>query len=60
MRRELAWRVPDDIEQLLAMCESVDDGSEAIPRNIPQNDKKVKVKRKQKKKMAKASRRKNR
>lgn len=60
VQRELAWRVPDDMEQLLAMCEAVDDGSEAIPRNIPQNDKKVKVKRKKKKKMAKASRRKNR
>lgn len=60
VRRELAWRVPDNIEQLLAMCEAVDDGSDAIPRTNPQNDKKTKVQRKKKKKMAKASRRKNR
>jgi len=56
VRRELAWRVPDNIEQLLALCEAVDDGAETIPRTI----KKVNVQRKKKKKMAKASRRKNR
>ena len=60
MRRELAWRVPDNIEQLLALCEAVDDGAETIPRTIPQNDKKSKVQRKKKKKMAKSSKRKNR
>jgi hypothetical protein len=60
VRRELAWRVPDNIEQLLALCEAADDGAETIPRTIPQNDKKAKVQRKKKKKMAKASRRKNR
>ena len=60
VRRELAWRVPDNIEQLLAMCEAVDNGADTIPRTIPQNDKKTKVQRKKKKKMAKASRRKNR
>ena len=60
VRRELAWRVPDNIEELLAMCEAVDDGADTIPRTIPQNDKKTKVQRKKKKKMAKASRRKNR
>ena len=58
VRRELSWRVPDDIEQLLAMCEAVDGDSETIPRTIPQNDKKAKVQRKKKKKMSKASRRK--
>lgn len=60
VQRELAWRVPDNIEQLLALCEAVDDGAETIPRTIPQNDKKAKVQRKKKKKMAKASLRKNR
>jgi hypothetical protein len=60
VRRELAWRVPDNIEQLLAMCEAVDDGPDAMSTTIPHNDKKVKAKRKNKKKMAKASRRKNR
>lgn len=60
VRRELSWRVPEDIEQLLAMCEAVDDDSDAMPRQVPHNDKKAKVKRKNKKKMAKASRRKNR
>ena len=60
LRRELSWRVPEDIERLLAMCEAVDDGPDAMPRQVLHNDKKVKVKRKNKKKMAKASRRKNR
>lgn len=60
VRRELSWRVPDNIEQLLAMCEAVDDGSDAMPPHVPHDDKKAKVKRKNKKKMAKASRRKNR
>ncbi|NVN90142.1 MAG: DUF1186 domain-containing protein [Desulfuromonadales bacterium] len=60
MRRELTWRVPDNMEQLLALCEAVDDAAETIPRTIQQNDKKTKVQRKKKKKMAKASRRKNR
>ena len=60
VRRELSWRVPEDIEQLLAMCEEVGDGPDDMPRQVPQNDKKAKVKRKNKKKMAKASRRKNR
>lgn len=60
VQRELAWRVPDDIEKLVALCEAVDGDSETIPRTIPQNDKKAKVQRKKKKKMAKASRRKNR
>lgn len=60
VRRELAWRIPDNIEQLLAMCEAVDDGADTIPRTIPQNDMKAKVQRKKKKKMAKVSRRKNR
>lgn len=60
VRQELSWRVPEDIEQLLAMCEAVDDGPDAMPRQVPHNDKKAKVKRKNKKKMAKASRRKNR
>jgi hypothetical protein len=60
MRRELSWRVPEDIERLLAMCEAVDDGPDAMPRQVLHNDKKVQVKRKNKKKMAKVSRRKNR
>jgi hypothetical protein len=60
LRRELAWRVPDNIEQLLAMCEAVDDCVDTIPRTIQQNDMKAKVQRKKKKKMSKASRRKNR
>lgn len=60
VRRELSWRVPDDIEQLLVMCEAVDDGSDAKPRRVLHNDKKANLKRKKKKKMAKASRRKNR
>ena len=60
VRRELAWRVPDNMEELLALCEAVEDGAETMPRTIPQNDKKAKVQRKKKKKMAKASRRKNR
>lgn len=60
VRRELAWRVPDDIEQLLALCEDLGDGSVAIPRSIPKDNKKAKIQRKKKKKMAKASKRKNR
>jgi hypothetical protein len=60
VRRELTWRIPDDIEKLLALCEAVDDGADTIPRTIPQNDKTTKVQRKKKKKLAKASRRKNR
>lgn len=60
VRRELAWRAPNDIEQLIEMCEATDDGSVAMAREIKQNVKNVKVKRKKKKKMAKASRRKNR
>lgn len=60
VRRELVWRVPDDIEKLVALCEAVDDGSDAISTTIPHNYKKAKAKRKNKKKMAKASRRKNR
>jgi hypothetical protein len=60
VRRELAWRVPDDIGKLLEMCEAIDAGSVSLPREIQQNGKNVKVKRKIKKKMAKASRRKNR
>jgi hypothetical protein len=60
VRRELSWRVPEDIEKLLEMCEAVDDGSDAMPHQISHNDKKAKVKRKNKKKMAKTSRRKNR
>jgi len=60
VRRELAWRVPDDIEKLLAMCEAIDDGPVSLPSEIQRNDKKAKVRRKKKKKMAKVSRRKNR
>ena len=60
VRRELAWRVPDDIEQLLKMCEATDDDSVIMPREIQRNDKRAKVQRKKKKKLAKASRRKNR
>jgi hypothetical protein len=52
--------LPDDIEQLVTLCEAVDSGSEAFPRTISKNDKKAKVQRKKKKRMAKASRRKNR
>jgi hypothetical protein len=48
------------MEQLLALCEAVDAATESIPLTIPQNDKKTKVQRRKKKKMAKASRRKNR
>jgi hypothetical protein len=59
VRRELAWRVPENIEQLIEMCEAFDDGSVTMPREIQRNDKNVKLKRKKKKKMAKASRRKN-
>jgi hypothetical protein len=60
VRRELDWRVPDDIDKLLAMCEAIDEGSVSLPREVQRNDKKAKVQRKKKKKMAKASRRKNR
>lgn len=60
VRRELAWRVPNDIKKLIEMCEATDDGSVTMPNEIQRNNKNVKVKRKKKKKMAKASRRKNR
>jgi len=60
VQRELAWRVPDDIDKLVALCEAVEDGSDAISTTIPHNDKKAKAKRKNKKTMAQASRRKNR
>lgn len=55
VRRELVWRVPNDIEKLIEMCEATDDGSVSMLREIQRNNKNVKVKRKKKKKMAKAS-----
>ena len=60
VRRELAWRVPSDIEKLVAWCEEIDDRPVQGANNPQRNDKKKKTQRKKKKKMAKASRRKNR
>lgn len=60
VRRELAWRVPDDIDQLVAWCEETDDSPEEGARETQRNDKKKKVQRKKKNKMSKKSRRKNR
>lgn len=60
VRQELAWRVPDDLQALLELCEAAYDGPGTRPRTIPQDDKKAKANRKKRKKMAKASKRKNR
>ena len=49
VRRKLAWRVPDDIEKLLKMCEATDDVSVIVPREMQRNDKRAKVQRKKKK-----------
>jgi hypothetical protein len=60
LRRELAWRIPDDIEGLVGMCEYTD--LQPAPKTsapIP-NSQKKKTRSKKKKRMAKASRRRNR
>lgn len=60
VRRELAWRIPSDIVQLVTWCEEIDDRPGQDTNNPRRNDKKKKTQRKKKKKVAKASRRKNR
>lgn len=57
--RQLSWAVPEDLDGLLAFCERTDEGG--MPGTV-ESERKVKqnVQKKKKKKMAKASRRKNR
>lgn len=60
LRRELEWRLPDEIEGLVAMCEYFD-SQPAHKTSAPRPDpRKKKSRSKKRKKMAKASRRRNR
>jgi hypothetical protein len=60
VREELAWRIPDDIDQLVAWCEDIGSSAEQGKKEQKTSNRKKNNQRKKKKKMAKSSRRKNR
>lgn len=59
-RRALAWKIPDDIDDALAWCESLVDQSAPSSKGEKRSGKKMTKQRKQKRKIAKASKRRNR
>jgi hypothetical protein len=60
LKRALEWRIPDEIERLVALCEDFDGPPAPKPDARLPNPGKKKTLNKNKKKIAKASRRRNR